>query len=162
MAERQCQMMGWPATSKRGLGTSRERGRKRVPREGPPTCRNVLDELEGWFRRERGRVYQDDGLGRAARRLLTTKRDLERHDGRFMLKKRMGARCDHSMLRLRSRDVSQIEQGEVECGWKGCTWRGFAKHRAVALVHSGSPRRLLRCVRGAEVWRWREGHGANH
>ena len=58
IAAKQCEMMGWPATSKRGyvsrewlrpyaielvgslytLGRSRERGRKRVPRDGPPTC----------------------------------------------------------------------------------------------------------------------------
>jgi hypothetical protein len=57
MAVRQCQMMGWPATSKRGyrqavrswfsladveklltFGRSRDNGLNRVPLEGPPTC----------------------------------------------------------------------------------------------------------------------------
>lgn len=36
-------MMGRPATGNKGLGTSSESGRKRVPREGPPTRITALD-----------------------------------------------------------------------------------------------------------------------
>jgi hypothetical protein len=47
-------MMAWPATGNSGLGSSMDNGRKRVPREGPPTRMTALvdpDEREGLFER---------------------------------------------------------------------------------------------------------------
>lgn len=42
-ASRWWEMIGRPATGKRGLGVLRERGLKRVPLEGPPTRITALD-----------------------------------------------------------------------------------------------------------------------
>lgn len=101
MAVRACQMMGWPATSKRGwggepvswswrdrerdgergaqptLGTSRERGLKRVPREEPPTWDQSCQQPVGpgsliaivLSSRREGRQRRRRGAGRRRTRM---------------------------------------------------------------------------------------------
>lgn len=126
MAVRQCQMMGWPATSKRGcagrgrsagclqiwewnqrgerggeygtLGTSSDSGRKRVPREAPPTweacqqCRARCGSSRGSDARpcssppsktsNQQWTDQDHGLGGARQPVrLFAVGDLQRHGG---------------------------------------------------------------------------------
>ena len=92
-ARRQCQRIGWPATSKSGfavvvsaqigflqwtlltLGTSKESGLNLVPLEGPPTWEMALVEALCFA----GGAYENDSFGRVLDPILLTVRHLE-HD----------------------------------------------------------------------------------